>query len=335
MSASTPAIFDHMSSLADPTRSRALLVLERHELTVGELCAVLQLPQSTVSRHLKVLADEGWVVSRAEGTSRRYCMLQEQLDPAAKRLWQLVREQVAALPGSDQDVQRVQSVLAERRSKSQEFFSSVAGQWDRVRAELFGERADLRALLGLLDEEWTIGDLGCGTGQVTESLAPFVRRVIAVDDSPAMLAAARRRLSATENVQVRNGDLASLPLDDAELDAAVLFLVLHHIVEPGQVIAEVARVLRPGGRLLLVDMMPHDRAEYRQRMGHVWQGFGAEQIGAWLEAEGFGALRYQPLAPDRDAKGPTLFAASGRRPELSRSNARTAGKVRTPGSRTA
>ena len=335
MSAAGPEIFSRMSALADATRSRLLLVLERHELTVGELCAVLQLPQSTVSRHLKVLADEGWVVARAEGTSRRYRMMPERLERAAGRLWQVVRDQVAATPGADQDAQRVQSVLAERRTKSQEFFSSAAGQWDKLRVELFGERADLRALLGLLDEEWTVGDLGCGTGQVAESLAPFVRRVIAVDDSPAMLAAARRRFSQAQNVEIRSGDLAKLPLDDAELDAAVLFLVLHHIVEPAQVLAEVARVLRPGGKLLLVDMMPHERAEYRQRMGHVWQGFSAEQMGEWLGAEGLGGLRYQPLAADREAKGPNLFAASARRPEVARVRGQPAKGVRPPATRTA
>ena len=335
MSAAGPEIFSRMSALADPTRSRLLLVLERHELTVGELCAVLQLPQSTVSRHLKVLADEGWVVARAEGTSRRYRMMPERLERASSRLWQLVRDQVAVTPGAEQDAQRVQSVLAERRTKSQEFFSSAAGQWDRLRVELFGERADLRALLGLLDEEWTVGDLGCGTGQVAESLAPFVRRVIAVDDSPAMLAAARKRLSELDNVEIRSGDLAELPLEDAELDAAVLFLVLHHLVEPAQILAEVARVLRPGGRLLLVDMTPHDRAEYRQQMGHVWQGFSAEQIGEWLAAEGLGTVRYQPLSPDREAKGPTLFAASARRPAVARARGRADGEVRSPATRTA
>jgi ArsR family transcriptional regulator len=262
-------------------------------------------------------------------------MMADRLDSPAKRLWQLVREQVAGMPAADQDAQRVRSVLAERRSTSQEFFSSAAGQWDRVRTELFGQRADLRALLGLLDEEWTVGDLGCGTGQVAESLAPFVRQVIAIDDSSAMLAAARKRLSGLGNVEVRSGDLAALPVADGELDAAVLFLVLHHIVEPAQIVAEVARVLRPGGRLLLVDMTPHDRVEYRQRMGHVWQGFSAEEVAGWLEAEGLGGVRYQPLAADPEAKGPTLFAASARRPEVARVRGQVAEKVRSPVTRTA
>lgn len=313
MSASAPAIFDRMSALADATRSRLLLLLERHELTVGELCQVLQLPQSTVSRHLKLLGDEGWVSARAEGTSRRYRMPADRMDAGARQLWQLVRGEVAALPGAAQDGDRLRTVLAQRSTRSREFFSSAAGEWDRLRAELFGRRADLLGLLGLLDESWTLGDLGCGTGQITHSLAPFVRRVVAVDSSPEMLSAARARLAGLGNVETREGELESLPIADGELDAAVAFLVLHYVAEPGEALARAARALRPGGRLLVVDMMPHDREEYRATMGHVWQGFEAARMERWMADAGLGAFRYVPLPPDPAAKGPGLFAASARR----------------------
>ena len=313
MSITSPAIFERMSALADATRSRLLLLLERHELTVGELCQVLQLPQSTVSRHLKLLGDDGWVSARAEGTSRRYRMPADGMDADARQLWQLVRREVAALPGAAQDAQRLRSVLAQRSTRSREFFSSAAGEWDRLRAELFGRRADLNALLGLLDDAWTVGDLGCGTGQIAESLAPFVARVIAIDSSPAMLEAARARLDGLPNVETREGELESLPVADGELDAATAILVLHYVAEPGEALAEAARALRPGGRLLVVDMMPHDREEYRQAMGHVWQGFEAERLERWMADAGMTAFRYVPLPPDPAAKGPTLFAASARR----------------------
>lgn len=310
-----PSIFDSMSALADPLRSRLLLVLERHELTVSELCAVFQVPQSTMSRHLKALSGEGWLVSRAERTSRRYSMLTDRLGSPERRLWQLLREQTSSLSSAAQDAQRARSVLAERRSKSQEFFSSAAGEWDRLRVEMFGSRTELLALPGLLDEKWTVGDLGCGTGHFSAMIAPFVSRVIAVDESAAMLEAARDRLSSSKNVEVRSGELESLPIDDQQLDLATVFLVLHYLSDPGVALAEVARVLRPGGRVLVMDMKPHEHDEYRQQMGHVWQGFSEEQLGDWMRSAGLRDVRYTPLPPDPSAKGPTLFAASATRAE--------------------
>src|SRR6478672_8850922 len=187
MNSAAPAILDHLSALSDATRSRILLLLDRHELTVSELCGIVQLPQSTVSRHLKALADSGWVTARAEGTRNLYTMTREDLDPSARRLWLLVREQVGASPAAAQDQRRMQAALAERRTKSQEFFSSSAGQWDRVRDDLFGDRFHLAALAAFAQREWTVGDLGCGTGQVSAALAPFVERIVAVDGSAAML----------------------------------------------------------------------------------------------------------------------------------------------------
>jgi ubiquinone/menaquinone biosynthesis C-methylase UbiE len=307
-----PALFGRMAALTDPLRARLALVLERHELTVTELCSVFQLPQSTVSRHLKALLDEGWIGYRAEGTSRWYSMRVDQFAPEVRRLWRLIRDQVVRMPVADQDTERVQSVLADRRSRSQEFFSSAAGEWDRMRSELIGRRLDLVGLLGLLDDEWVVGDLGCGTGQASDVLAPFVRQVIAVDDSAAMLTAARERLARHENVEVRNGDLADLPIDDLQLDAAILFLVLHYAADPPSVMREVVRVLRPGGRLLVVDLVPHEREEYRAAMGHLWLGFGSEQMSGWAEEVGMEAARYVPLPADPDARGPMLFAATAR-----------------------
>jgi ubiquinone/menaquinone biosynthesis C-methylase UbiE/DNA-binding transcriptional ArsR family regulator len=312
MNGRAPAILDHLASLADTTRSRVLLLLDRTELTVTELCSIVQLPQSTVSRHLKALADGGWVSSRAEGTSNLYTMTRDDLEPSARRLWLLVREQVGSTPAAVQDQRRLQGALAERRTKSQEFFSSSAGQWDRVR-DLFGDRFHLAALAAFAQSDWVVGDLGCGTGQVTASIAPFVARVIAVDGSAAMLQAARKRLHGTDNVDLRRGELEALPIDDARLDAATLMLVLHHVPDPNKALADVARVLKPGGRVLMVDMMPHDRESYRHQMGHVWLGFSDDHIRRVLTQSGFGAIRVVPLAPDPRAKGPGLFVATARR----------------------
>lgn len=306
------ALHGRLVSLADATRTRLLLLLGRHELSVTELCAAVQLPQSTVSRHLKVLVDEGWLATRAEGPSRYY-RLSTRLDSAARRLWHVVRDELSGSADAEQDGTRARQVLDQRRTRSQEFFSTAAGQWDALRTELFGASAGLAGLLALLGDDLVVGDLGCGTGLVAAELAPHVGRVIAVDESKAMLTAARRRLSGCDNVELRAGALEALPLDDATLDAVVLSLVLHYVVEPALVLAEARRVLRPGGRIVVVDMVAHGREEYREQMGHVWQGFTEEQMRTWLEEAGLAAVRWTALAPVPGARGPLLFAASAAR----------------------
>lgn len=303
------AILGHMAAVSDPVRCRMLLLLERHELTVSELCAVLQLPQSTVSRHLKTLGDERWVASRRDGTSRFYSLSADDLNAHATQLWSIVREEVAATAAAKQDDRRLGGVLARRRETSQAFFASAAGQWDRLREGLFGDTFYLWAMLGFVDPSLTVGDLGCGTGLLSQAIAPYVRRVIAVDASADMLDAARGRLDGVGNVEVQQGELESLPLQDGQLDVAMLSLVLHYSADPARALVEVARVLKPGGRVMVVDMLPHDRAEYQQQMGHVWLGFSERQITRYLRGAGFEGVRIRPLPVDHDAKGPTLFAA--------------------------
>lgn len=310
--ADAPAILNQMSVVSDATRARLMRVLERHELTVAELCSILQLPQSTTSRHLKSLAGGGWVTHRRDGTTSLYRMMLDDLSPPARKLWLLVREQINQTSAAEQDDRRTQRILAERQTKSQQFFSSEAGRWDHHRSELFGQRFDLAALPAALDRTAVIGDLGCGTGQMTETLAPFVNKVIAVDSSTAMLKAARKRLKRFDNVDIRRGDLTALPLDDNELDLAMLILVLHHVPEPQPALREAARALRPGGKLVVVDMLPHDHDEYQQTMGHLWLGFDPTKMTGWLVDAGLTDTNVTPLPTDAKAKGPALFAASGR-----------------------
>jgi ArsR family transcriptional regulator len=308
--ARSAVVFDRLGTLADPTRSRILLLLEGTELTVGELCLVMQLPQSTVSRHLKILSDEAWVTGRDSGASRFYTLVPSRLDPFARRLWHVVREQVSSGGAAQQDARRRESVLSVRRMKMRTFFTGAAttGTWDQMRADLIGARTDLLALLDLLDPKWVVGDLGCGTGHLSEALAPVVRRVVAVDESGAMLSAAKRRLSAFENVDVRSGTVEALPVEDGELDVALLFMVTHFVLEPVKVLAEVRRALSPGGRLVLLDLTSHEREEYSQQMGHVWQGFTEEQVRTWVSDADLAVVRYRELPADPKAKGPALFS---------------------------
>ena len=305
-----PAIFDDLTTLADATRGRMLLILERHELTVSELCSVLQLPQSTVSRHLKTLSDSNWVSSRRDGTSRYYTLALDERDGHIRRLWALLREQISASPGADQDARRLKSVLGRRQSQSEAFFASAAGQWDRLRRDLFGSASALHALPALLDPTWTVGDLGCGTGETSAALAPFVGRVIGVDRSGEMLQAARRRLREQPSADVRRGELEALPIEDGELDAAVMLLVLHHVPDPAAAVKEAARSVKPGGRFVLCDMLPHEHEEYKSQMGHVWLGFSEDQVRKMLAAAGFKEIRFVSLPVDPSAKGPALFVTS-------------------------
>ncbi len=308
-----PALVDHLTALSDVIRVRMLAVLEGRELTVSEICDIVQLPQSTVSRHLKTLADGDWITSRRDGTRRLYTLAPDELEPSAKGLWQVVREQVAQSPAALEDDRRLKQVLGRRRTQSEAFFSSSAGQWDRLREELFGSTIHLRALVGLLEPGLVVGDLGCGTGQVSEWLSLFADRIIAVDASKEMLGPAAERLSGHKHIEIRHGSLEKLPVASAELDIALMMLVLHHLPEPKRVIVEAARALKPGGRILILDMLPHEREEYRQSMGHVWLGFNEKQMSQWLHGAGFKEIRWRTLPPESKSKGPSLFVATARR----------------------
>lgn len=309
----TLATLSHLSTLADPTRARLLLALDGRELSVGELAVALQLPQSTVSRHLKVLGDDGWVTTRATGTSRFYQKAPE-LSGRASQLWEVVRDEVATGPGAREDLERIAAVVADRRRRSREYFSSAAGTWDQVRTEMYGRAADQHLALALVDPDATVGDLGCGDGRFTALLAPHVRRVIAVDGSEEMLAAARARLSPLSNVALHRADLEHLPIDSGSLDLAFLSLVLQYLAEPGVAIREAARTLRPGGRLVVMDLAPHDREDFQRAMGHAWSGFREAQVREWLAMAGLTHVTCRLLPADPDARGPGLFVAHGRRP---------------------
>ncbi len=303
------AIHDRLVELADATRCRLMLALERQELAVGELATALQLPQSTVSRHLRILADESWVTLRAEGASRWY-RRSAVLDQDMAALWELVRASLSGNAAALQDAARITAVVAARRTATQAFFATASNDWDALRTQLFGTRIDLTSALALLDPEAVVGDLGCGTGLLAASLAPHVAHVHAIDASPAMLATASARLSSHGNVSVAEGPLEALPLADASLDIAMLMFVLHHVADPLRALLEVRRVLRPDGRLLIADMRAHAREHYREQMGHVWLGFDAPELSTWLHQAGFTGLRYVPLPVDPDATGPALFTAT-------------------------
>ncbi len=307
------ALLGWMDSLSDPTRLRLLRLLERHELGVVELCDILQLPQSTVSRHLKILLDQGWAKARRQGTTHLYRTILDELETPTRKLWLFAREQTEGWSAVQQDRLRLDRRLEQRQNDSQAFFASAAGQWDKLRSELYGESFTFAGLLELLPREFVVADLGCGTGPITQLLAEHVKQVIAVDNSAAMLKAAKKRLGDRSNVDLRRGELDSLPIDDGVCDAALLVLVLTYLAEPAKAIKEAARVLKPGGRLVIVDLLPHDRDDFRRQMEQQSSGFEPTALKGVLSESGLSNATVRPLPPESNVKGPTLFVASGMR----------------------
>lgn len=304
------ALLGWMASLADPTRLRILRLLERRELGVADLCHALGLPQSTVSGHLKVLAEEGWVEARAQGTTRLYRQTAGEADPAARKLWLLARDQTEGWPAIEHDRLRLERRLAERDQTAASFFAGAADQWDDLRAQLYGRAFTQAALLSLLPGDAVVADLGCGTGHAAAVLSPFVGQVIGVDQSAAMLKAAQRRTRGLENVELRKGALQALPIDDASVDGALLVLALCYVEHAAPVLREVARILRPGGRAVVVDLLRHDRDDFRRQMGQTTLGLEPGELSEMMEGAGLAGVRVRPMPPEEGAKGPALVLAA-------------------------
>jgi SAM-dependent methyltransferase len=293
--------------LSEPLRVRIVALLEQDELTVGELARILQSPQPTISRHLKGLVSEDWLTRRTVGTAA-YLRLAA---PAPQRhaLWSLVKADPARERELAQDREHMARVLAERAADPSTFFGRVADGWDILRDQLFGRRFLAQALVALVPRRFTVVDLGCGTGELLSHVAPAVTRAIGVDREPSMLAIAKRRLAAFPNVELVEGALESVPLEDGLADAALLGLVLHHLESPAHALAEARRLLNASGQLVVVDMQPHDNGSWRA-FGHLHLGFSQSDLEALAAETDLKVLNYQPLPADPDVQGPPLFVAT-------------------------
>lgn len=300
---------DHLQLLSDATRVRTLRLLEGEELSVGELASVLQLPQSTMSRHVKSLLGAGWLAKRVEGTASLLCLAEPLPDAAAAGVWGLVRVAGEHEAAFAEDHGRLVSILEQRRVDSRSYFGRVAGNWAQVRQELFGHGFTLPTLLALLPADWRVADLGCGPGEVAHAMAPYVAKVVGVDQEARMLETARARLENWPHASVVEADLSALPLDADAFDAALLMLVLHTIPDPDGALAEAARIVRPGGRVVVLDMRAHTREAYRRKMGHQHLGFSREAMAQRAARSGMRVERYYELPADEAAQGPPLFVA--------------------------
>jgi ArsR family transcriptional regulator len=288
---------DRFQALADPTRLRVLALLRRMELSVGELAQVLGQSQPRVSRHLKILADAGVLERRKEGSWVFLTLGEAQ---CVQPLFDLIDEWADAATWASfaSDAARTESIRAERVEAASRHFAGIAEVWDQIRslhvAESEVERAIDRALgkrpLGRLV------DIGTGTGRMIELFGPRAAQAIGIDRSSEMLRLARVKLEAAGiQSSLRQGDMYALPLTDQSADCVIIHQVLHYAHSPASAIAEAARVLAPGGKLLVVDFAAHEREELRERDAHIRLGFEDEVMAAWFASAGLEVDQIQHL----------------------------------------
>lgn len=311
------AVLAWMSCLADPTRVRLLRLLEQHELGVSDLCAVVQLPQSTVSRHLKVLAEQAWVSHRRQGTTNLYRLIADELNPAQRDLWRLTRDNVADWATLRQDAARLATRLASSSGRARSFFAGLAQQWDATRDTVYGPSLNSHALAALLSANHpihTIADFGCGTGSLLTTLAPFTDHAHGIDASPEMLTAAQARLRKQPNVTFHEADLTDTPLKSGSADAALCVLVLSYTEAPVDVMKELARVTKPGGSVVVIDLLQHDRDDFRRDMGQQANGYAKPQLETLFNDAGLSNASIHDLPTHSQATGPALLLAHASKP---------------------
>lgn len=281
---------------ADATRVRLLALLQDEELTVAELSAITQLAQPRVSTHLSRLKEAGLVRDRRSGVSAYYRFDDAALDPAQRALWQSIST------GSDdpllrQDAERVPAVLASRAA-DQNWADSVAGDMERHYSPGRTWEALARSALPLL-APGDVLDIASGDGVLAELLAPHARRYVCIDSSPRVVAAASERLRRFANVEVRVGDMHALPFKDGSFDLVVLMHALTYADKPAQAVAEAARVLRKGGRLLLSSLARHEHRNAVEAYGHQNLGFAEKELRRFAEKAGLSIASCETVTRER------------------------------------
>lgn len=283
--------------LADPTRVRILAAATPEEMAVSEICDTLGMRQPRVSNHLRLLREAGALTGRREGSWTFYRnALPERAE--GKTLWQAVEAALRGDPALAADAERRRAVLERRRARSRAHFASAPACGASFALGCVREEA----VAALAPEGWTVVDAGSGDGHLTELLAQRFARVIAVDHAPERLETARRRIP-NGRVEFRLGEIDALPLPAGSADAVFLSLVLHHAPEIAPALREALRVLRPGGRVVVLDLAPHDDESLRETLGDLRLGLDPDRLAAELSAVGFSGVRRLAVL-DRLKAGP-------------------------------
>jgi ArsR family transcriptional regulator len=278
-------VLDYLKALADPTRLRLINILLKHELSVNELVEALDLGQSRVSHHLKLLAGGGLLIPRRDGRLVFYVVPEE--GPAKAFLLGL-KELLEADEELRIDLQQAEEVKKRRIGETKRFFNAVADDWDALHSEVLGVYDVHGQVLKHMPHVASAADLGCGTGRLVQRMLMHAETVVGVDNAPAMLDKARALFSGNGNrASFRIGDLEHLPLRDGEAEFAAMCLALHHVAEPAEALAEARRILKAEGRFVLADFDKHENESFREKYGDRRLGFSEDELKRLMSDAGF------------------------------------------------
>ena len=299
------ATLKYLRALSDPTRLRIVALVQKDELSVNELQEITRLGQSRISTHLGLLQDSGLVQSRREG-KRTFYKLNPQTNGGAVEFVQLAIRGAKELPEHTGDEINLKRILARRREQAQHLYNQVAGRFDRVYGPGRSWQAFGHLLLRILPP-LVVADLGSGEGLLSELLARRCKQVIAVDNSAKIVAfgAAKAKKNGLKNLEFRLGDLQNPPVEPHSVDLVVLSQALHHAADPARAIHAAWRLLRPGGQIMILDLLQHSFEKARELYGDHWLGFAECDLQRWLEAAGFKKIEISVVARE---EAPPHFA---------------------------
>lgn len=308
---STSSTLKSLRALADPTRLRIVALLERDALSVNELQEITRMGQSRISTHLGLLQEARLLQSRREG-KRAFYKWREDADSTAREFIQLAVRGAKEESHYAGDQLNLKRVLARRQQQAQVYFNQVAGRFDRSYGPGRSWQAFGQLLLRILPPI-TVADLGSGEGLLSELLARRCKKVIAVDNSEKMVAfgTSKAKKNGLKNLEFRLGDLQQPPIETATMDLVILSQSLHHAEEPAKTLAAAHRILKPGGQLMLLDLLQHNFEEARELYGDRWLGFPESDLHRWLEAAGFKKIEISVVASEDQPPHFQTVLASG------------------------
>jgi ubiquinone/menaquinone biosynthesis C-methylase UbiE/DNA-binding transcriptional ArsR family regulator len=308
-----PSTINFLRLLADPTRLRLLLLLEQEELSVAELQDVLGMGQSRISSHLAQLKRAGVVEDRRAGKNVYYGLTNGQrLDPQRVKVSELTRALAREMPETKRDRTALKVALRKRQDKAREYFDQLAGRFGRSYCPGRSWQALAHTMIALLPP-LTVADLGAGEGTLSQLLAKNARKVIAIDNAPKMVEVGSQlaKKHGFKNLEYRLGDIENPPIEKNSVDLAILSQALHHAIHPERAIAAAHRILKKGGRIVVLDLLSHRFEKARELYADHWLGFSEVQLHQWVEEAGFSEIEVSVVSREKESPHFQTVFASG------------------------